>query len=79
MGATVPASVLLGEHPEVLPVIVDLRNRHVECSVLVGLDGKEILRIPEMRFQICRKPIQVFENARKRTPVNRQNGVVRVP
>ena len=31
-----------------------------------------------MRFQIRRKLIQVFENARKRIPVNRQNGIVRI-
>ena len=78
MGATVARVVLVGEHPEVLPVIEDLRNRHVECSVLVGLDGEEILRIPQMRFQIRRKLIQVHENARKRTPVNRQDGIVRI-
>ena len=70
--------VLVGEHPEVLAVVVDLRIRHVECSVLVGLDGEEILRIPQMRFQIRRKLIQVHENARKRTPVDRQDGVVRI-
>ena len=69
---------LVGKHPEVLAVIVDLRNRHMECCVLVGLDGEKILRIPQMHFQICRKPIQVLEYARKRTPVNRQNGVVRI-
>ena len=78
MGATLPAYCLLREHPEVLAVIVDLRIRHVERSVLVGLDGKEILRIPQMRFQIRRKLIQVYENARKRTPVDRQDGVVRI-
>ena len=77
-GRDIAGIVLLRKHPEVLPVVVNLRNSHVECSVLVGLDGKEILRIPQMRFQIRRKLIQVQEDARKRAPVDRQNGVVRV-
>jgi len=31
-----------------------------------------------MRFQIRRKPIQIHEDARERTPVDRQDGVVRI-
>jgi len=33
---------------------------------------------PQMRFQIRRKLIQVLEEARKRTPVDSQHGVVRI-
>ena len=50
----------------------------MECSIQVGLDGKKILRISQMRFQIRRKLIQVQENARKHAPVDCQNRVVRI-
>ena len=42
----------------------------------VGLDAEKILRITQVLLQIGRELTQVLENPRKRTPINRQHGIV---
>jgi len=75
MGRDLARIVLVGENPEVLPVIEDFGEPSCECSILVGLDGEEILRVPQDAFS---DPPKVDSGLRKtpgkRMPVNCQTG-----
>ena len=50
----------------------------MEGSVLVGLDGENILGIAQVLLEIRRYRTQVIEHAGKRQPIGGQDGIFRV-
>jgi len=65
----------LGSGPQILAVVENLRVRHVEGSVLVGLDREEIFWIAQMLLQIGGEIDEVAEHIRKRLPIGSQDRI----